>query len=51
MRIFLVLSSSLLVGSGIKMLNPNCPIIPVLMIILGEFLLYGLGCYIGGKKR
>ena len=51
MRIFLILSSSLLVGGGIKMLNPDCPIIPVLMIILGDFLLYILGCYMGGKRK
>ena len=51
MRIFMILSSSLLVAKGIKMLNPDCPIIPVSMIILGEFLLYILGCYIGEKKQ
>ena len=51
MRIFLILSSSLLVAKGIKMLNPNCPIIPVSMIILGGFLFYILGCYLGGKKE
>lgn len=51
MRIFLTLSSSWLVGMGIKLLNPNLPKIPVIMVLVGCLLSYILGCYLGGDRK
>lgn len=51
MRIFLILISSWLVAGGIRLLNPNLPKMPVIMVLVGCLLFYILGCYMGGDKK